>query len=181
MSRMALGELHKLVWTALLAATIAAGAHLIVPIGPVPVSMQPLFIALAGFVLGPRRGVACMLLYLAAGFAGLPVFAGGNAGLGVLMGPTAGYLAGYVVLALFTGLATGGQGGQLSFTRGVLAGVAGMIVVYACGLLWLVYSLDMEPGRAMVVGVYPFALWDLIKMVFAVACYRILVRYSIVR
>lgn len=181
MSRMPLGELHKLVWTALLAATVAAGAYLIVPIGPIPVSMQPLFIMLAGFVLGPKRGAACMLLYIAAGAVGLPVFAGGNSGVGVLLGPTAGYLYGYVFLAILTGLATGGQGRMLSFTRGFLFGAAGMVVVYAGGVLWLMYSLEMSLAKALAVGFYPFVLWDMLKALFAVACYRILVRYSIVR
>lgn len=181
MSRMALGELHKLVWTALLAATVAAGAYLIVPIGPVPVSMQPLFIFLAGFVLGPKRGAACLLLYLAAGAAGLPVFAGGNSGLGVLMGPTAGYLYAYVLMAVIAGLATGGRGEMLSFTRGLLFGLIGIAVAYAGGVLWLMHALDMSLDKALAVGFYPFILWDLFKIVFAVACYRILVRYSIVR
>lgn len=181
MSGMALGELHRLVWTALLAASVAAGAYLIVPIGPVPVSMQPLFILLAGYILGPRRGAACMLLYVAAGAAGLPVFAGGASGVGVLMGPTAGYLYAYVALAGLAGLATGGRGGPLGYARGVALGVLGMVVVYAGGVLWLMRMLDMSAGKALAVGCYPFIVWDLLKVVLAVACYRLLVRYSIVR
>ncbi|SKA90309.1 biotin transport system substrate-specific component [Paucidesulfovibrio gracilis DSM 16080] len=181
MSRMALGDLHKLVWTALLAAMIAAGAYLIVPIGPVPVSMQVLFITLAGLVLGPRRGMACFLLYLAVGAAGLPVFAGGASGVGVLMGPTAGYLYGFVVMIGIVGLATGGRSRMVSFVRGFLFGVLGLGAAYLGGVGWLMYSLEMSLHKAMAVGFYPFILWDLLKIVFATACYRILVRYSILR
>lgn len=181
MSRMPLGELHKLVWTALLAATIAAGAYFIVPIGLVPVSMQPLFILLAGFILGPKRGAICMLLYLAAGTAGLPVFAGGNSGLGVLMGPTAGYLYGFVLTAFFAGLATGGRAQTLPVVRGYLFGLCGMTVAYVGGVGWLMQSLEMSLAKALAVGFYPFILWDMLKIALAVACYRLLVRYSIIR
>jgi biotin transport system substrate-specific component len=181
MSRMPLQDLHKLVWTALLAALVAAGAYLVVPIGPVPVSMQGLFIALAGLVLGPWRGAACLLLYLAVGAAGLPVFAGGTSGLGVLMGPTAGYLYGFVGMAALAGLATGGTGRMISLVRGFLFGVLGLGATYLGGLSWLVFSLEMTWTKALVAGFYPFILWDFLKIVGATACYRILVRYSILR
>src|SRR5512133_1411896 len=94
-----LAATHRLVWTALLAACIAAGAWLQLPIGPVPVTLQPLFIVLAGFLLGPARGAAAVALYVLAGVLGMPVFAGGKAGLGVLLGPTGGYLVGFILAA----------------------------------------------------------------------------------
>ncbi|MGB8933246.1 MAG: biotin transporter BioY, partial [Anaeromyxobacteraceae bacterium] len=87
-----LAATHRLVWTALLAACIAVGGWLQLPIGPVPITLQPLFILIAGYLLGPARGAAAVALYVLAGVLGMPVFAGGKAGLGVLLGPTGGYL-----------------------------------------------------------------------------------------
>ena len=100
----ALVDLHRLSWVALMAALVASGAFFSIAIGPVPITFQDLFIALAGFVLGPRYGVYSVALYILAGAAGLPVFSGGKSGLGHLAGPTGGYLAGYVLLAFCTGV-----------------------------------------------------------------------------
>lgn len=99
-----LANLHRLCWLALMAALMAAGALFHLNLGPVPVTFQDLFVALAGLVLGPRLGFYAVGLYILAGCAGLPVFAGGKAGLGHLIGPTGGYLAGFLALALCAGL-----------------------------------------------------------------------------
>lgn len=103
MQQSPLTELHKQVWTALLAALIAVGALIQLPIGPVPVTLQTFFIVLAGYILGPVSGAAAMLLYILAGAIGLPIFAGGKAGFAVLFGPTGGYLLGFVGTAYLAG------------------------------------------------------------------------------
>jgi biotin transport system substrate-specific component len=144
-----LDRLHGLVWTALLAAAVAGGAWISLPVGPVPVSLQPLFVFLAGFVLGPRRGALCVGLYILAGVLGLPVFAGGRAGLGHVLGPTGGYLLGFVLAAAVCGRATGGRGGPLPWLKAAGFGALALCAAYGPGVLWLRRSLDTDwpPGR----------------------------------
>ncbi|WP_272701686.1 biotin transporter BioY [Desulfovibrio sp. Fe33] len=173
-----LSSLHKLVWTALCAALIGAGAYLIVPIGPVPVSMQPFFIFLAGYLLGPRHAVLAMGLYLLAGTIGLPVFAGGKSGLGYLLGPTGGYLVGFLGTAFVCGLARTREG-ALPWFRGALAGLAAVSIAYAMGAAWLKIVLDVSWTKAAAVGVLPFIPWDILKVVVALACARYMVRLGL--
>ncbi|MEZ7197610.1 biotin transporter BioY [Pseudodesulfovibrio karagichevae] len=170
-----LTALHLLVWTALMAALIGAGAYLIMPIGPVPVSMQPFFIFLAGYLLGPRHAVLAMGLYLLAGIIGLPVFAGGKSGLGYLLGPTGGYLIGFLGTAFLCGLARTREGG-LPWLRGTLAGLAAVGVAYLTGAVWLKFVLSLTWTKAVALGVLPFIPWDMLKVVVALACARHMVR-----
>jgi biotin transport system substrate-specific component len=175
MAQDSLTDLHQLVWTALMAATIGAGAYLIVPIGPVPVSMQPFFVFLAGLVLGPRRGVMAVGLYLLAGTLGLPVFAGGRSGLGHLCGPTGGYLFGSLAAAWLCGLARRADG-AITWGRGAAMGLAGLLSLYIVGAAWLKFALSMSWHNAWLVGVVPFIPWDAIKIAAALACARYLLR-----
>lgn len=173
-------SLHRLVWTALLAAMVAAGAYMVVHIGPVPISMQPFFVFLAGYVLGPVQGTVCMLLYLAAGAIGLPVFAGGKSGLAHLVGPTGGYLFGYLLAAMIAGLGPRlGRGAVMGWIPGLLTGLAALVVLYGLGVFWLKHAIDASWGKTLAVGCYPFIGWDLLKIVAAVACYRLLDRYRL--
>ncbi len=168
-----LARTHRLVWTALLGACIAVGAWLQLPVGPVPFTMQPLFVFLAGYLLGPANGAAAVLLYVAAGVLGLPVFAGGKAGLGVLFGPTGGYLVGFVLGAGVTGLAARRRA-PLGWARGLLFGALCLAVVYAVGVARLAQVLHVGPQRALVVGFLPFVAQDVVKVVLAVAVARAL-------
>lgn len=176
MNSQPLARLHGLVWTALLAAAVAAAAWISLPIGPVPVSLQPLFVFLAGFVLGPKRGALCVGLYVLAGALGLPVFVGGRAGLGHILGPTGGYLFGFILSAAACGLATGGKGGPLPWTRAAGFGLLALLAAYGPGVLWLRHSLDTDWGRALALGLIPFLPWDCLKIAAATACYRLLSR-----
>ena len=99
-----IGYMQKLCRLAFMASLIGAGAFVYLPIGPVPVTFQDFFVVLAGLALGAKRGALAVLLYILAGALGLPIFSGGRAGLGHLLSPTAGYLAGFVFLAFFSGL-----------------------------------------------------------------------------
>lgn len=177
MSDSSLTNLHSLVWTALMAATIGAGAYLIVPVGPVPVSMQPFFVFLAGFALGPRRGPLAVALYLLAGAIGLPVFAGGKSGLGHLFGPTGGYLFGFVVSAWLCGLAH--EKGPIQWIKGLAFGSGALLVAYAIGGTWLKFALSIDWFKAWLVGVVPFMPWDGVKIVAALACTRFLSRHML--
>ena len=173
-----LTDLHSLVWTALMAAAIGAGAYLIVPIGPVPVSMQPFFVFLAGYALGPRRGAMAVALYILAGTVGLPVFAGGKSGLGHLLGPTGGYLLGFVVTAYLCGKARDEET-LIPWTKGLAFGGMGLLAAYAIGSLWLKVVMGLTFYKAWLVGIVPFIPWDAIKAVAALLCARYLARFNL--
>lgn len=163
--------MHRLVWTALLAACIAVGAWLQLPIGPVPVTLQPLFVYLAGYLLGPAGGATAVALYVAAGVLGLPVFAGGALGLGVLLGPTGGYLVGLIGAAAATGLAAR-PGAPLGWGRGLMFGALALTVNYAVGAARLAAVLDLDLRQALLVGVLPFVAFDVVKVVLALVVAR---------
>ncbi len=165
--------MHKLVWTALLAALTGVGAYLEFPIGPVPFSMQTFFVLLTGFVLGPGQAALCMLLYIAAGTIGLPVFVKGGSGFAHLMGPTGGYLAGFLAAAVICGLAVR-KNRDLSWMRGIVFGIAAVAALYALGVLRLMSALDIDPAKALAVGVVPFLPGSALKLAAAVACCRYL-------
>ncbi|ABC80315.1 biotin transporter BioY [Anaeromyxobacter dehalogenans] len=160
-----LARVHRLVWTALLAACIAVGAWIQVPVGAVPITLQPLFAFLAGYLLGPARGAAAVALYVAAGVLGLPVFAGGAAGLGVVLGPTGGYLLGFVVAAALTGLVP--RRGPIGWGAGLAAGAAALAAAYVIGAAWLAAVLHLGARQAIVAGVVPFLPFDVVKVVVA--------------
>ena len=146
---------------------IALSAHVAIPLpfSPVPITGQTLAVLLVGALLGSRRGALCLLAYLAEGLAGLPVFApGGAPGLARLLGPTGGYLVGFVAAAYVTGRLA-----EEGWDRRVLSTIAAMLlgsaVIYTCGVSWLAVPLGLE--KALVAGLYPFIPGDLVKVVLA--------------
>jgi biotin transport system substrate-specific component len=169
-----LTSLHRLVFTALMAALIAIGAYIHFPLGPVPVSLQTLFVILAGFILGPVGGAVSALLYILGGVLGLPIFSGGRAGLGHLLGPTGGYIFGFVLAAAAAGLAAKARNGAMPFWRGLLWGGIGFLLIYAVGLTWLKTTLSLDWIKAMTVGFFPFLPGDAVKLVLAVLAYKFL-------
>ncbi len=143
---------------------LSAQVKVPLPFSPVPVTGQTFAVLMIGALLGSRRGSLCALLYIIQGAAGLPVFAFGG-GPAVLAGPTGGYLAGFVVGAYVTGfLAERGWDRRVSTT--ILAMVLGNLGIYSFGLVWLCFLMGI--GRAvLVVGLYPFIIGDLLKIVLA--------------
>lgn len=176
MTATAISSTHRLVWTAALAALTAIGAYISVPLFGVPFSMQTFFVILAGFVLGPVHGAAAMLLYIAAGAAGLPVFSGGKAGVGVLLGPTGGYLAGFVCCALVAGLATRRAEAmeRTPWLACFLFGFFGLVAMYVPGVTRLKFVLDLDWAHAFAVGALPFLPFTLVKLALAVAGFHTL-------
>jgi biotin transport system substrate-specific component len=142
---------------------IAASAQIAIrlPFSPVPVTGQTMTVLLVGALLGSRRGLLCVLLYIAEGTLGMPVFAGGGMGLARLMGPTGGYLVGMAAAAFLTGwLAEAGW-----FRRpatSILALLAGSLVIYGCGLAWLAHFVGS--GQVLAAGLLPFIPGDLLKL-----------------
>jgi biotin transport system substrate-specific component len=149
-----------------------AGARIRVPLpfSPVPGTLQTLPVLLAGALLGARAGAASQLTYLLMGLGGLPVFALPGSGPGYLLGPTGGYLIGFVAAAWVTGAMTR----SLPRLRGLgvpLAMLAGSASLYFCGLGWLTVLLRGDLGAAIGAGMAPFVLFDLAKIVVAAAVF----------
>ena len=146
---------------------VAASAQIVVPLplSPVPMTLQPLAVLVAGGLLGAAQGTAALVLYLALGILGLPVFAGGGSGIARLLGPTGGYLLAFPVAAALTG-ALAGRGS--SVLRVLLACALGMVVIHIGGVAQLAL-LGGDPGVALRVGFVPFFTGDLLKVGLAAA------------
>lgn len=138
------------------------------PFTPVPITLQPSAVLLAGAALGGRRGAVAMLIYLAEGATGLPVFAGGTGGLLHLIGPTAGYLWSYPIAAFVTGLLCE-RGLDRSYWTSVFAMLPGTLIIYALGVPWLAVVLHINATQAFVAGMLPFIPGDLLKLAIASA------------
>lgn len=150
------------------AAMLALASQVAVPIPgtPVPATLQPLVVVLTGLWLGPVAGAASMVLYLAAGAAGLPVFSPyGAPGFLRLLGPTGGYLLAYPAVAAITGLIAQRRGDFLGRT---LAGMAGLVVLFIGGISQLAV-LNESLSVALAMGITPFAALDIVKAGIAAA------------
>ncbi|MCK5097482.1 MAG: biotin transporter BioY [Desulfobacteraceae bacterium] len=158
-------ELKHITYSSLFVALIAAGAFLAIPIGPVPIVLQNMFVLLAGIILGPRWGLASVGIYLLIGACGLPVFANGKAGIGIIFGPTGGYLLGYLPAVFITGLIS--KKWDQKIIAIVFAMVAGSIIVYAAGVPWLKVVTGMAWSKAFALGMYPFIIGDILKIIAA--------------
>jgi biotin transport system substrate-specific component len=155
----------------------AAAAQISVPLPftPVPFTFQPMVVLLGGVVLGPELGLLSQVLYLAAGLAGLPVFAASPIlpqGPARLLGPTGGYLLSYPLAAWVAGVLAR-RGLDRRYLTSVAAMAAGLAVVFTCGVLWLALfapGADTRSlGAALSIGFYPFVVADVIKLCLAAA------------
>lgn len=135
------------------------------PIGPVPISLTNLAIYFSLYVLGTKYGCVSYLVYLLIGFIGVPVFSGFTSGPSKLLGPTGGYLIGFIPMALIAGLLID----KFISKRIVclLGMIGGTIIAYAFGTAWLAYQAGMDWKAALMAGVIPFIPGDLAKMVLA--------------
>ncbi|MCF8129242.1 MAG: biotin transporter BioY [Deltaproteobacteria bacterium] len=152
-----------MIYASLFGAGTAAGAYIIIPLPPVPITLQTLFVGLAGALLGARLGALSQVIYLLIGIIGLPVFNGGKAGLGVLLGPTGGYLIGFVVGAWVIG-ALMRLKRKPGFAWTVAALAAGTVVIYLLGVAQLCVVAKLSLNKAIAVGVLPFLIGDLVKI-----------------
>jgi len=144
------------------AAAVAAASQIAIPLPftPVPVTLQPMLVILAGMLLGPTAGVASMVLYLAAGAVGLPVFTPmGAPGIARFFGPTGGYLLAYPAAAFVAGAVALKRP---SLRGRWLAGVMGIVVIFLGGIAQLTV-LNGSFSRAIMLGVTPFAALDIVK------------------
>ncbi|WP_448592426.1 biotin transporter BioY [Thermoflexus hugenholtzii] len=147
---------------------LMARVEIPLPFTPVPITGQTFAVLLVGAALGSRRGALSMGVYLLEGALGLPVFAGGAAGLARLRGPTGGYLIGFIAAAFVTGwLAERGWDRRPATTA--LAMLAGNAVIYLFGLPWLARFVGgfLGPKGALALGLLPFVPGDLLKLLLA--------------
>lgn len=163
-------SVKQIVYSALFIALISIGAMIAVPVGPVPIVLQNMFVLLAGLILPPAWAAGCVAIYLLMGFAGLPVFAGGTSGIGKVFGPTGGYLISYLPAAFLTSLISGS--GEKRLVRDCTAAVSGMAIIYIFGVPWLKWVLAVSWGKALAVGMYPFLVGAVLKMAAAVIMAR---------
>jgi biotin transport system substrate-specific component len=147
-----------------LVTALAARIAIPLPWTPVPLTGQTFAVLLTGLVLGSRRGFLALVLYLAEGAAGLPVFAGGAAGPAALLGPTAGYLFAFPAAAALTGWLA-----ERGWDRHGLPALAAMLigssVIFAGGLAWL--ARFVPPARLLATGLVPFIPGDVVKAALA--------------
>lgn len=145
---------------------IALGAQISVPMLPVPMTLQTLAVVLVGLTAGSRLGAGAVLAYLVEGAMGLPVFAGGVGGAAFLMGPTAGFLWGFVALAFAAGWLV-----ESGLARGLLRTFLGVAVIsallYVPGVLWLTAATPLDLTGAVKAGMLPFAIGDTVKAAIA--------------
>jgi biotin transport system substrate-specific component len=139
----------------------------LMPLTPVPLTVQNLGVLLVGLLLGSRRGFAAMVLYLVEGVAGLPVFnPTGPGGIAQLLGPTGGFLMVYPFVAFLAGLIF--ERGAKNFVRAAVAALSAEILLFAGGLVWL-YALTHSLAKAAYLGFYFFIAAEIIKVMFAAA------------
>ena len=165
--------IKTLMVASMFAAVTAILAYVVLPLplSPVPVSGQSLGVMLAGSLLGRARGALSMVVYVLIGVVGLPVFAGGRSGFGTLLGPTGGYIFGFVASTVITGtLARGAKHPAWQVILVLFFG--GVVLVDVLGAAQLMVVTGISPKRALAIGVVPFLPGDLVKVALA---------YSVVR
>ena len=154
---------YQMAVTAVMAAVLCVLGPLTVPIGAVPISLANFVICLTAWLLGPKFGTLSVVLYLALGTIGIPVFSGYGAGLAKLAGPSGGYLGGYLLLAFIGGMCIEkSKGNPVISAVGLVLGDA---ACYVLGTAWFVFQMQCELGYALTVCVYPFIALDLGKIV----------------
>lgn len=138
-----------------------------IPISPVPISLCSMGIYFVLYVLGLKLGTISVFLYILLGTVGLPVFSNFSGGLGKLLGPTGGYIIGYLFLALICGLFIVKFPDKLYLH--IVGFVLGTAVLYLFGTLWLQFQLNLTFPAALAAGVIPYIPGDIVKLILAIA------------
>ncbi|KYH35448.1 biotin transporter BioY [Clostridium tepidiprofundi DSM 19306] len=159
-----------MVLVSLFAALTAVGAFIQIPIGPAPITLQVLFTALAGVILGSRLGALSQMVYVFLGLVGLPIFAGGTGGISTVFTPSFGYLIGFIVGAYIIGKISETTK-VVNFTRLFIASLTGMVVIYAIGVPYLyiilkdVSGVGISVAKALKIGMLIFIPGDIAKCI----------------
>jgi len=161
-------EAQDILNVALFSALTAIGALVRIPLpfSPVPVTLQTLFTYMAGALLGSYLGALSQLIYILLGISGLPIFAGGNASLSVLVGPTGGYLVGFIAGSFVVGKMTEAKNNN-SLLWLLTCMIVGTTVIYTLGVIQLMKWMNTSLDKAVIMGVAPFVAGDVVKMLVA--------------
>lgn len=155
----------------LFASLLAVSSQISIPLGPVPHTLQIFFVLLAGLLLGGHWGFISVVVWIALGVFGLPVFSQGKAGIAVLAGPTGGFLVGFALCAFAVGRLLAGA--SYGYFRTVAIMFAGLAIVYAVGLIGFMLSFEyflhkpMTIEKAVAIAVAPFLPFDIVKTAMA--------------
>lgn len=164
-------NIRKLTVMALLLALLVVCSQIAIPIGNVPITLQTMAIMLIGLLLSPKYAVATVLAWVLAGGVGLPFFANFKSGFGVLLGPTGGYIYGFVIAAFLIALIAGRE---FSWWRAVLGCVVSMLFVYLFGAVQLMLLMDLDSfGVAFAMGGIPYLFFEPVKLAAAVLAARL--------
>lgn len=161
---------------------VAACAHVSIPLffTPVPITLQTFAVILIGMALGPVAGFSTMVLYLAEGAMGLPVFSPqGPGGIAQLLGPTAGFLFAYPLAAAAAGWIVSSMPRTVSrFTRGIIAGIGSSVIIFALGAGWLAHLLHLGNTAVWSLAVAPFLVGEAIKITAAAGIFSTFQRWQ---
>lgn len=150
---------------AIFAAITAIFAQIIIPLPLIPITGQTFAIGLAITVLGLHYGTISVLLYILLGAVGLPVFSGMTGGLGIIFGPTGGYIIGFLAQAIVMGIYFNVFG--TTKTHSIISNLIGMVVTLVFGMIWLKYWGHLTWSAAFIGGVVPFLFVGIVKAVLA--------------
>jgi biotin transport system substrate-specific component len=160
---------------------VAACAHVSMPLPftPVPLTLQNFAVLLVGMALGPVAGFLTMVLYLAQGAMGLPMFTpSGPVGVARLLGPTAGFLFAYPLAAASAGWVVRAlQNVSSRFTRGIIAGVVATVIIFACGAGWMASLLHLSMSATWHMAVAPFLPGEVVKVTAAAGIFSAMQRW----
>jgi len=159
-------SLRGMVYASMFGALTAVGAYIMIPLPPVPITLQTLFVDLSGALLGGPLAALSQVVYILLGIIGLPVFAGGKAGAGVLLGPTGGYLIGFVIGAYVIGKLTAlrKKPGFIWLACSMSIGIG---ILYLLGLIQLMLVAKLSLSKAVAIGVLPPLPGDILKIIVA--------------
>lgn len=155
-----------LVASGVLFTALLAQVSVPVPGSPVPITGQTLAVVLTAAALGPVRGIAVQVAYMACALVGLPFYSEASGGVDAVFGATGGYVVGFIPAAFLIGLAAR-RGADRNLLKSVPLFVAGQAVIFAVGVPWLAVSADLSAAQALDAGFYPFILGGLVKAAIA--------------
>ena len=170
-------SVRTIVYPALFTAALCVLSPFSINIGPIPISLATSIIYLAACCLGAKHGTISVIIYILLGAVGMPVFTNYGAGLQKIVGPTGGFIIGYIPLVYITGLfADYAKSGKikkvLSENISVILGmILGTLLLYTCGLIWFIYLTESSLSTSLALCVYPFIPGDIAKMVFTMVIF----------
>ncbi|HIU63807.1 MAG TPA: biotin transporter BioY [Candidatus Avacidaminococcus intestinavium] len=165
-------QLRNMLLAATFTALMIISSYIVVPIGPVPHTLQPLVVLLSGMLLGPKWGPSSLLVWIALGVLGLPVFNQGQAGAVMLIGPTGGFILGFVVCSWLVGWLTC-RDPKSGYGKTFIYLFSGIIIAYAMGMVGFKLSFQyflqkpMTWEKSIIIAIAPFLPFDIIKTIAA--------------